>query len=267
MPDFLLPDLGEGLEEAEIISWRVQVGDHVDVDQVDRRGRDGQGRGRGPGPVRRRRGRDPRRARRCRRRRPAADHHHRATNQPPDSANPARSRRNPATGRRQHRRSQRECPHRLRHGRDSRGTPLRPPFGRAADRTGGRLPPRRPGTARGGLRARPRPARPGSGDLAPGAQDGPRRRPRPGQRHRHRTVRPGAPRRTSAGPWPSTPPHRQRTAAASPPLRRPGEKRIPLRGARRVGGGQADAAHAARSPRPPCGWTSTPPACSRRGMP
>jgi 2-oxoisovalerate dehydrogenase E2 component (dihydrolipoyl transacylase) len=34
MPDFLLPDLGEGLAEAEIISWRVQVGDHVDVDQV-----------------------------------------------------------------------------------------------------------------------------------------------------------------------------------------------------------------------------------------
>jgi 2-oxoisovalerate dehydrogenase E2 component (dihydrolipoyl transacylase) len=33
MPDFLLPDLGEGLEEAEIIAWRVQVGDHVDVDQ------------------------------------------------------------------------------------------------------------------------------------------------------------------------------------------------------------------------------------------
>jgi 2-oxoisovalerate dehydrogenase E2 component (dihydrolipoyl transacylase) len=33
MPDFLLPDLGEGLEEAEIISWHVQVGDHVDVDQ------------------------------------------------------------------------------------------------------------------------------------------------------------------------------------------------------------------------------------------
>ncbi|HTZ30262.1 MAG TPA: dihydrolipoamide acetyltransferase family protein [Streptosporangiaceae bacterium] len=33
MPDFLLPDLGEGLTEAEIIAWRVQVGDHVDVDQ------------------------------------------------------------------------------------------------------------------------------------------------------------------------------------------------------------------------------------------
>jgi pyruvate dehydrogenase E2 component (dihydrolipoamide acetyltransferase) len=34
MPDFLLPDLGEGLEEAEVISWHVQVGDHVQVDQI-----------------------------------------------------------------------------------------------------------------------------------------------------------------------------------------------------------------------------------------
>ncbi|HEX4060651.1 MAG TPA: dihydrolipoamide acetyltransferase family protein [Streptosporangiaceae bacterium] len=34
MPDFLLPDLGEGLEEAEVIAWRVQVGDQVTVDQV-----------------------------------------------------------------------------------------------------------------------------------------------------------------------------------------------------------------------------------------
>jgi pyruvate dehydrogenase E2 component (dihydrolipoamide acetyltransferase) len=33
MPDFLLPDLGEGLTEAEIIAWRVEVGDHVHVDQ------------------------------------------------------------------------------------------------------------------------------------------------------------------------------------------------------------------------------------------
>jgi 2-oxoisovalerate dehydrogenase E2 component (dihydrolipoyl transacylase) len=34
MPDFMLPDLGEGLEEAEIIAWRVQVGDRVEVDQI-----------------------------------------------------------------------------------------------------------------------------------------------------------------------------------------------------------------------------------------
>jgi 2-oxoisovalerate dehydrogenase E2 component (dihydrolipoyl transacylase) len=34
MPDFLLPDLGEGLEEAEVIAWRVKPGDRVVVDQV-----------------------------------------------------------------------------------------------------------------------------------------------------------------------------------------------------------------------------------------
>jgi 2-oxoisovalerate dehydrogenase E2 component (dihydrolipoyl transacylase) len=34
MPDFLLPDLGEGLDEAEVISWRVKPGDFVAVDQV-----------------------------------------------------------------------------------------------------------------------------------------------------------------------------------------------------------------------------------------
>ncbi len=34
MPDFRLPDLGEGLTEAQIIAWHVQVGDTVSVDQV-----------------------------------------------------------------------------------------------------------------------------------------------------------------------------------------------------------------------------------------
>ena len=33
MPDFLLPDLGEGLEEAEIVAWHVTPGDHVVSDQ------------------------------------------------------------------------------------------------------------------------------------------------------------------------------------------------------------------------------------------
>jgi pyruvate dehydrogenase E2 component (dihydrolipoamide acetyltransferase) len=33
MPDFLLPDLGEGLTDAELVSWSVQVGDQVAVDQ------------------------------------------------------------------------------------------------------------------------------------------------------------------------------------------------------------------------------------------
>jgi pyruvate dehydrogenase E2 component (dihydrolipoamide acetyltransferase) len=34
MPDFLLPDLGEGLDDAEVIAWRVKPGDRVTVDQV-----------------------------------------------------------------------------------------------------------------------------------------------------------------------------------------------------------------------------------------
>ena len=34
MPAFLLPDLGEGLTEAEIVTWRVQAGDLVAVDQT-----------------------------------------------------------------------------------------------------------------------------------------------------------------------------------------------------------------------------------------
>ena len=34
MPDFLLPDLGEGLSEAEVVAWHVKPGDRVAVDQV-----------------------------------------------------------------------------------------------------------------------------------------------------------------------------------------------------------------------------------------
>jgi 2-oxoisovalerate dehydrogenase E2 component (dihydrolipoyl transacylase) len=34
VPDFLLPDLGEGLEEAEVTAWYVHVGDQVAVDQI-----------------------------------------------------------------------------------------------------------------------------------------------------------------------------------------------------------------------------------------
>jgi 2-oxoisovalerate dehydrogenase E2 component (dihydrolipoyl transacylase) len=34
MADFCLPDLGEGLTEAEIIAWRVQVGEEVSTDQI-----------------------------------------------------------------------------------------------------------------------------------------------------------------------------------------------------------------------------------------
>ncbi|MGD0700815.1 MAG: dihydrolipoamide acetyltransferase family protein [Trebonia sp.] len=34
VPDFRLPDLGEGLAEAEVIAWHVKPGDHVTVDQV-----------------------------------------------------------------------------------------------------------------------------------------------------------------------------------------------------------------------------------------
>src|SRR5258706_3372399 len=33
MAKFLLPDLGEGLEEAEIVAWHVSEGDHVIADQ------------------------------------------------------------------------------------------------------------------------------------------------------------------------------------------------------------------------------------------
>src|SRR2546421_1102944 len=32
--DFLLPDLGEGLEDAEVVSWRVAEGEAVELNQV-----------------------------------------------------------------------------------------------------------------------------------------------------------------------------------------------------------------------------------------
>lgn len=32
--EFLLPDLGEGLTESELIAWKVAVGDHVDLNQI-----------------------------------------------------------------------------------------------------------------------------------------------------------------------------------------------------------------------------------------
>ena len=32
--EFPLPDLGEGLTESEIVAWRVQVGDHVELNQI-----------------------------------------------------------------------------------------------------------------------------------------------------------------------------------------------------------------------------------------
>src|SRR5215469_7693545 len=33
MAEFLLPDLGEGLEEAQLVQWLVQVGDHITLNQ------------------------------------------------------------------------------------------------------------------------------------------------------------------------------------------------------------------------------------------
>ena len=33
MYEFLLPDIGEGISEAELISWSVQPGEHVEEDQ------------------------------------------------------------------------------------------------------------------------------------------------------------------------------------------------------------------------------------------
>ena len=32
--DFLLPDLGEGLEDAEVITWKVSEGDRIELNQT-----------------------------------------------------------------------------------------------------------------------------------------------------------------------------------------------------------------------------------------
>ncbi|HEV7876154.1 MAG TPA: biotin/lipoyl-containing protein, partial [Nocardioides sp.] len=34
MSDYLLPDVGEGLTEAEIVSWKVKVGDVIEVNDI-----------------------------------------------------------------------------------------------------------------------------------------------------------------------------------------------------------------------------------------
>src|ERR1700742_4118015 len=34
MPEYLLPDVGEGLTEAEIVSWKVEVGDTVAINDI-----------------------------------------------------------------------------------------------------------------------------------------------------------------------------------------------------------------------------------------
>ena len=35
MPEYLLPDVGEGLTEAEIVTWKVKVGDTIAINDVD----------------------------------------------------------------------------------------------------------------------------------------------------------------------------------------------------------------------------------------
>ena len=34
MAEYLLPDVGEGLTEAEIVSWKVKVGDTVEINDI-----------------------------------------------------------------------------------------------------------------------------------------------------------------------------------------------------------------------------------------
>ena len=69
---FVLPDLGEGLTEADLVAWHVAVGDDVAAEPGPPRGGDREGRGRAAQPLRRHRrrtagrsgGDGPRRARR-----------------------------------------------------------------------------------------------------------------------------------------------------------------------------------------------------------
>jgi hypothetical protein len=51
MKIFKLPDLGEGLQEAEIVKWHVKAGDEVVMDQPLLVGRDRQGDRRYPRAV------------------------------------------------------------------------------------------------------------------------------------------------------------------------------------------------------------------------
>ena len=78
MSQFRLPDLGEGLEEAQVVQWLVRVGDRVQLNQTDLPGRDGQGVGRHPVAIRRHGAAASRAAWRERRRRRTADHHRRS---------------------------------------------------------------------------------------------------------------------------------------------------------------------------------------------
>ena len=67
-----MPDLGEGLEEGEIVEWLVAEGEAVDAEPADRRGGDREGDGGDPVAVRRRRSIAPARCGRRRRSRSGA---------------------------------------------------------------------------------------------------------------------------------------------------------------------------------------------------
>ena len=175
MPAFLLPDLGEGLTEAEIVTWRVQAGDVVAVDQtvvevetakavvevpVPFAGRVTALHGQ-PGDVLA----------------VGAPLLTVAGRQRPHPARPART----ATAARTSRawtperrgRRERPGPHRLRH--------VRPPRRRvASERGGGHSAPTAPAGPPAPSPPSPAPRRPGGRRLTPGPAAGPRRRPGPG---------------------------------------------------------------------------------------